>query len=61
MSARAPGSSLLRASAALLLRANAAWAEPDYAKEIKPLLKSRCYACHGALSKNQGCVSTPSR
>jgi hypothetical protein len=26
-------------------------AEPDYAKEIKPLLKARCYACHGALKQ----------
>jgi hypothetical protein len=21
----------------------------DYTKDIKPLLKERCYACHGAL------------
>ena len=23
----------------------------DYLREIKPLLKSRCYACHGALKQ----------
>ncbi len=28
-------------------------AEPvDYVRDIKPLLKSRCYACHGALKQN---------
>ncbi len=26
----------------------------DYAKEIKPLLKERCYACHGALKQKAG-------
>ncbi len=26
----------------------------DYAKEIKPLLRERCYACHGALKQNNG-------
>src|SRR3954467_10912088 len=40
--------------AALLLLAPGAQAEPDYAKEIKPLLKSRCYACHGALKQKAG-------
>ena len=34
--------------------ARAAWAEVDYAKEIKPLLKERCYACHGALKQKAG-------
>jgi hypothetical protein len=39
----------------LLLAASAARAEEgiDYARQIKPLLKSHCYACHGAL-KHQG-------
>jgi hypothetical protein len=26
----------------------------DYAKDIKPLLKARCYACHGALKQKAG-------
>ncbi len=26
-------------------------AAPDYAKDIKPLLKARCYTCHGALKQ----------
>ena len=26
----------------------------DYAKDIKPLLKERCYACHGALKQKAG-------
>ena len=26
----------------------------DYAKDIKPLLKERCYACHGALKQKGG-------
>ena len=30
-------------------------AEPvDYLREIKPLLKARCYACHGALKQKAG-------
>lgn len=47
-------STILRLGAALLLLAPAGHAEPDYAKEIKPLLKSRCYACHGALKQKAG-------
>jgi hypothetical protein len=31
----------------------AAFAAPvDYAREVKPLLQERCYACHGALKQN---------
>ena len=29
-------------------------ATPDYSKEIKPLLKARCYACHSALKQKSG-------
>src|SRR5215212_8398785 len=36
---------------ALLFCARAHGAEVDYAKDIKPLLKARCYACHGALKQ----------
>ena len=44
----------LIASVALLPVAAAA-AEPiDYAKQIKPLLAARCYACHGALKQKAG-------
>ncbi len=42
------------ALAAMVLLAPAGCAEPDYAKEIKPLLKARCYACHGALKQKAG-------
>ena len=45
---------MLRACASVLLLAARAMAEPDYAKDIKPLLKSRCYACHGALKQKSG-------
>ncbi len=45
---------MLRVCTALLLLANTAWAATDYAKEIKPLLKARCYACHGALKQKAG-------
>jgi hypothetical protein len=31
-----------------------ALAEVDYARTIKPLLKERCYACHGALKQKGG-------
>lgn len=26
----------------------------DYSRDIKPLLKERCYACHGALDQEAG-------
>src|SRR5262245_9171328 len=26
----------------------------DYARQVKPLLKQRCYACHGALKQKAG-------
>ena len=29
-------------------------AEVDYLKDVKPILKSRCYACHGALMQKAG-------
>ncbi|MEO6738789.1 MAG: PSD1 and planctomycete cytochrome C domain-containing protein [Chthoniobacteraceae bacterium] len=53
MSTRTLAWSSLRICAALLLPASAARAV-DYAKDIKPLLKSRCYACHGALKQKSG-------
>src|SRR5689334_16849324 len=32
----------------------ASWAaEVDYAKEVKPLLRERCYSCHGALKQKK--------
>jgi hypothetical protein len=38
-----------------LLPAPAMAAEPiDYAKQVKPLLAARCYACHGALKQKAG-------
>ncbi|MFN0053543.1 MAG: PSD1 and planctomycete cytochrome C domain-containing protein [Planctomycetales bacterium] len=39
----------------LLLCRVAAAAEPvDYLREIKPILKARCFACHGALKQQSG-------
>ncbi len=35
----------------ITLSALAASAEVDYVKDIKPLLKARCYTCHGALKQ----------
>ena len=32
----------------------AAAAEPDYIRDIKPLLKTKCYACHGAVRQKAG-------
>lgn len=43
--------SSLLISGALFLLGNCAWGATDYAKDIKPLLKARCYACHGALKQ----------
>jgi hypothetical protein len=42
------------AGGALLGYAIAAQAAVDYTKDIKPLLKARCYACHGALKQKSG-------
>src|SRR5687768_15259025 len=27
---------------------------PDYSRQIKPILKAHCYACHGALKQEGG-------
>src|SRR5262245_56031129 len=32
----------------------AAAAEPTYLRDIKPLLKTKCYACHGAVRQKAG-------
>ncbi|MGN6547404.1 MAG: PSD1 and planctomycete cytochrome C domain-containing protein [Aureliella sp.] len=42
---------------ALILFASTAWLrgeDVDYARDIKPLLQLRCYACHGALKQQSG-------
>ncbi len=39
------------AAAALLAACRADAAPVDYAREVKPLLRERCYACHGALKQ----------
>lgn len=36
----------------LLLPTSLLAAPVDYAREVKPLLQERCYACHGALKQN---------
>src|SRR6476646_8977438 len=28
--------------------------EPDYDRDIKPLLRTKCYACHGAVRQKSG-------
>jgi hypothetical protein len=40
--------------AALLLCAGPLRAEVDYLKDVKPVLKARCYACHGPLKQEGG-------
>src|SRR5262245_12097027 len=42
--------------ATLVLTGGWAWAgEPvDYSRQVKPVLKQRCYACHGALKQKAG-------
>lgn len=35
----------------VLMCGGSLWAEVDYTKDIKPLLKERCYTCHGVLKK----------
>lgn len=42
------------AGGALLGHAISAQAAVDYARDIKPLFKARCYACHGALKQKSG-------
>lgn len=41
----------LLATGALALSGRAEGPAVDYARDIKPLLKQRCYACHGALKQ----------
>ena len=36
----------------LLAAIRASAADVDYARDIKPILKERCYSCHGALKQN---------
>jgi Protein of unknown function (DUF1553)/Protein of unknown function (DUF1549)/Planctomycete cytochrome C len=48
---------MIRGLTAFLLLATvppAAAAEPDYLRDIKPLLKTKCYACHGAVRQKAG-------
>ena len=40
---------------ALLASGTASAAEPvDYTRQVKPILKARCYSCHGALKRKAG-------
>jgi hypothetical protein len=43
-------------TAAVLLAASPplSAAEPDYVRDIKPLLRAKCYACHGAVRQKSG-------
>ncbi|HUG69567.1 MAG TPA: c-type cytochrome domain-containing protein, partial [Pirellulaceae bacterium] len=42
---------LLIASAVLWHAVTVSAAPIDYAREIRPILKERCFACHGALKQ----------
>ena len=42
---------LLPIAALLLTTTVAAVENVDYARDVKPILKARCYACHGALKQ----------
>jgi hypothetical protein len=47
--------SLLLLLGALLAAGSAVAAESvDYTRQVKPILKARCYACHGALKRKAG-------
>lgn len=37
-----------------LLSPKALWAEIDYERDVKPLLKMKCWACHGPLKQESG-------
>ena len=52
---RYSGAILLLFAAILPACGAAAGAEPvDYLRQVKPILKGRCYACHGALKRKAG-------
>ena len=38
----------------LILSASIAYGETDYSRDIRPLLRARCYSCHGALKQKAG-------
>ncbi len=42
------------AAAAVTAGAGDAMGEVDYLRDVKPLLRERCYACHGALKQESG-------
>ena len=48
------GVTAIAASALLAVAPVARCADADYLREIKPVLKERCYGCHGALKQKAG-------
>jgi hypothetical protein len=44
----------LLAALLLLTSAPAASAEPDFKRDVAPLLRAKCYACHGAVRQKAG-------
>ena len=49
------GCLILAAAAVACTRRPSCASEPDrYLKEIKPVLRERCYSCHGALEQKAG-------
>ncbi|HVL14767.1 MAG TPA: c-type cytochrome domain-containing protein, partial [Gemmata sp.] len=45
---------LLTAAVCLVAAPRLPAAEPDYARDVKPLLQVKCYACHGAIRQKGG-------
>ena len=45
---------LMCAAAVLTIGPGALGASPDYERDIKPLLRERCYSCHGGVKQKGG-------
>src|SRR5262245_64506681 len=45
---------LLTAAAVLASAPQLGAAEPDFTRDIAPLLRAKCYACHGAVRQKSG-------
>ena len=45
---------LITAALLLIAAPRVSATEPDYIRDIKPLLRAKCYACHGAVRQKSG-------